>query len=154
LTGKIPIIGTHKGIGLHAFQPQSRISSTVIPEIDAVLEIEDPNSLFEWSRDIRKSPESRLLETNKILSIFRLAAENRAVRPDLDLDLCVAVTAGCDSLGWADPGCYASMLDASKYGPFDERPVPRDPEHRAQIEQAKAELHAVERDEYERVGRG
>jgi hypothetical protein len=141
-------------VQLHDFQPQSRIEAIVKPEIDEVLAEADAVVIFEWSRDIRNSPESRLLATAKIEAIFALAAENRAIRPDLDIDLVRAVSCGCDSLGWADPGCYASMLDASKFGPFDERPAPRDPEHRAQIEQAKAERHAAEREEYEPVRRG
>jgi hypothetical protein len=81
----------------------------------------------------------------KIEEIFALAAENRAIRPDLDLDLVIAVTAGADSLTWVDPGRYASLLDASKYGPYDEKPALRDPESRARLEQALAEKRAVEK---------
>jgi hypothetical protein len=135
LTERIPIVGHYRGIGLHAYQPQSRIDATVIPEIDTVLAMEDPYQLFDWSKNVANCPESRELATNKVLVIWELSAENRAVRPNLDLDLVKAVSAGVDSWTWIDDATYSSLLDHPKPGVA----VLRDPECRERLRRDKTD---------------
>jgi hypothetical protein len=101
----------HRGVGLHAFQPQERIETVVKPAIDAVFGISDPATLAAYAADAANPPEARLFAGARVEAAWQLAAEGRALRPNVDLELLRATTAGVDSLNWVDPYRYCSLFD-------------------------------------------
>jgi hypothetical protein len=108
---KNPIVGTYKGVGIHDAQLSARIEGVVKPEIDRVHAMTDRSSLFDFAGDPMNSPEARLLAAARCETSWELAAEGREVRPDLDLVMLRALTAGLDSVGWRDPFAFGTLLD-------------------------------------------
>jgi hypothetical protein len=141
----MPSIEVYKGVRIHDFQTAERIAVVVKPEVDTVMTMDSPHDLFDWSASVEHSPESRALATAKLEVLWQLAAEHRAIRPaDIDLEMVRAVSAGVDSLGWADPGFYCSMLDHPK-DPDHTLAAPRDKLQRDRLEQERTSRRNAER---------
>jgi hypothetical protein len=126
---QIPIVGYHRGVGLHDHQSPARLA-VVKSEIDQVLAIGDLATLADWASDVSHSPESRLLAGSKLEVVLSGAAEDRQKRPArLTLALVKAWTAGLSSVRWRSPWQYCSLLDTPS-GPSGtpaikrERPLP------------------------------
>ncbi|MCP3469819.1 hypothetical protein NLM33_05680 [Bradyrhizobium sp. CCGUVB1N3] len=124
MTGdKIPIVGLHRGVGLHDAQSPERLE-VVKTAIDQVFDISDLRQLMAIAGDVRRPPEARLFAAAKLEAAFQIAADERKVRPDIDLDRVRASIAGLDSIRWRDPWHFASLLDPPRQ-PGDEGPVQR-----------------------------
>jgi len=134
---KMPVLETYRGIGIHDFQPTERIQAIVKPEIDAVLALDDINQLLAVAGDTYRPPEARLLAAAKLEARFELAAERREARPAIDLQRLRARTAGLDSVDWADPASFGSLLDTPPQPGSAPRPR-RDEASRARLERARA----------------
>ncbi len=135
---RIPIVGTHRGVGIHAFQPRERIDRVVKPAIDAVFGLSDPDALTDYVQDPTHPPEARLFAAARVEALWQLAADNRELRPKVSLTLLRAMTAGLDSLRWIDPRHYGSLLQHPR-GPGLSLPA-RDAGEREQIARAQAPL--------------
>jgi hypothetical protein len=121
---QIPIIATHRGVGIHDHQSPARIKLVKVA-IDRVARMSDILELADFAADRREPPEARLFAASKVECEYELAAEERRNRPIIDLDRVRATVAGLDSVEWRDPDRYASLLD----GPGGvEREVPLDEE--------------------------
>jgi hypothetical protein len=107
---QIPIIGTHRGIGLHNFQGAARIR-IVKAAIDRVARMSDILQLAEFAADPQQPPEARLFAANKVEVEYQLSAEERRNRPIVDLDRIRATVAGLDSIEWRSPVVYGTDLD-------------------------------------------
>ncbi|KQS66492.1 hypothetical protein ASG32_30675 [Methylobacterium sp. Leaf361] len=107
----LPVAGNHRGVSLFADQPAERIEGVVRPAIDHVFGMTSPGDLVEYAGDARHPPEARLLAAARVEAFWELAAENRAIRPLVDLDRLRASVAGLDSVTWVDPRRYGSLLD-------------------------------------------
>ena len=124
---RIPIVETHRGTGVHAFQGPERIE-VVKRAIDHVLALRDLKELAEYAYDIAKPPEARLLATQVLEGVFALAAESRQKQPtgDVDMEKVRLATSALDSLHWIDPNFYGTIL-ATPPGPGEvSRQVRRD----------------------------
>jgi hypothetical protein len=110
IDGELPIGMSYKGVGIYAGQPAKRIA-LVKREIDKVGKISDPERLFEIAGDCGWSPESRLLAGARAIAGLELMTERREAKPDIDREDVEAATAGLDTIRWADPDRYCSMLD-------------------------------------------
>lgn len=118
---RIPTVGTHRGVALHAFQPAERIEAVVKPAIDVVFSMSDPRALAAYASTAINPPEARLFAAARVEAAWQLAAEGRALRPNVDLEYLRAATAGLDCRGWIDPTRYASLFDCRQEA------LPRDP---------------------------
>jgi hypothetical protein len=110
---RIPIIGHHRGVGLHDEQDEARLA-VVRSEIDFVMDrLSAVPDLYEFACDVSHAPESRLLAGTKALAVFELAAEDRVARPvgKIDRDQIRAVICSLDSLKWRSPWAFCSLLD-------------------------------------------
>jgi hypothetical protein len=121
MSDKIPIVETYKGVVIHDAQLSARIEGVVKPEIDRVHAMTDPSSLFGFAGDSINCPEARLLAAARCEAAWELAAESREARPDVDLVMLRALTAGLDFVGWRDPFAYTTLLDPR---PAVKRPEP------------------------------
>jgi hypothetical protein len=128
----IPKLGTHRGVPIHDCQPAERIERVVKPEIDVVFEMSSIDALFAYAADISRPPEARLFAAAKCESSWTLAAEERRVRPDLNLDSLRALVAGLDSVKWRDPDFYCCLLDVRSRA----EPAHRLPADRVAVERA------------------
>jgi hypothetical protein len=81
----VPILMEYRGIGIHTGQSSERIEAVVKPEIDCVFELTDVEALFDHAVDVTRSPESRLFAAPKVEAAWKLAAESRRLRPDVNL---------------------------------------------------------------------
>jgi hypothetical protein len=108
---RIPIVETYRGVGIHNEQSRRRIDSVVKPALDRVFAEDDPDRLLEIVKNVQQPPEARLLAAAKIEAAFELAADERRVRPNVDLTLLRAHVAGLKNLGWRDPRRFCSLLD-------------------------------------------
>jgi hypothetical protein len=128
---KIPCIEVYRGVGLHDQQSPARLE-VVRGEIDAVFAIVDIGQLAKWADNWTHSPESRLLASALCEARWHVAAQDRKLRPDVDLDQLRASVIGLDSVEWRDPFHYCSLFDGS-IPPLGQgsRPVERDEELRA-----------------------
>jgi hypothetical protein len=123
--GKIPIVETYRGIGIHDCQTAERISSIVKPEIDEVLDkINDLKQLFRLAGDTTKSPEARLLAAAKCEAAWQLAVEDRKERPYIDITVLRASVCALDSQYWRSTTSYCSALDVP-VPPGQPGPAPR-----------------------------
>jgi hypothetical protein len=123
--GKIPIVETYRGIGIHNHQTPERIASVVKVEIDEVLDrINDLNELFEFAGDTTKCPEARLLSAAKCEAVWQLAVEDRRERPHIDIDVLRASVCALDSQYWRSSSAFCSALDVPP-APGQPGPVPR-----------------------------
>jgi hypothetical protein len=122
MADSIPLIGEYRGVGLHDCQSPARLE-VVKAEIDLVLGMTDPGELADYAADAMHAPEARLLAGSMAETVWEMAAETRALRPAIDIDLLRAVTAGLDSQGWRDPYKYGSLFDRGE-GVEREQPLP------------------------------
>ena len=123
---EMPIASSYKGVAIFAGQPAKRIA-LVKREIDEISKISDLVHLFEIAGDCSWSPEARLFAAARCIVGLELATERREARPDIDREDIEARTAGLDSLKWADPTRYCSLLDVHAEDAV-EREVPLDEE--------------------------
>ena len=103
--------GVYRGVGIFGDQPASRIEHVVKPAIDEVFGMASAIGLVAYAGDARHPPEARLLAAARVEALWELAAENRAIRPLVDLDRLRASVAGLDSVTWTDPVRHGSLLD-------------------------------------------
>jgi hypothetical protein len=120
---QIPIIATHRGIGIHNCQSAARIRA-VKTAIDRVARTTDILKLVDFAADPKQPPEARMFAANKVEVEYEVAAEERRNRPIVDLEKVRASVAGLDSLEWRSPVVYGTDLD---HGGI-EREVPLDSE--------------------------
>lgn len=116
----MPCVGSHRGVGIHAFQPRERIEAVVKPAIDAVSRISNPDALMAYVADRTNPPEARLFAAARVEALWQLAADDRTLRPKISLPLLHAYTAGLDSLNWASRWHYGTMLEP---GPMPDAPA-------------------------------
>lgn len=140
---KMPVQEMYRGVGIHAFQEVARVA-VVKRDIDAVYSLYTVEALLSFVEDYSYSPEGRLFAGAKILALHESAAGSRTKRPDIDLDLLKAHLAGLDSLKWADPWHYGTLLQP--HGPRDSRPC-RTESERAAFEAAKAQQRSRSRED-------
>jgi hypothetical protein len=120
---QIPVIATHRGIGLHNSQSAARLK-VVRTAIDRVARMSDILELADFAADPRQPPEARLFAASKIAAEYEVCAEERRNRPEVDLAKIGATVAGLDSLEWRSPVVYGTDLE---HGGI-EREVPLDSE--------------------------
>lgn len=108
---RMPTVGTYRRVAIHDFQPPERIESIVKPEIDCVYLLTDPARLVEFAADARNCPEARLFAGARVEATWQLAAEGRAIRPNVNLEYLRAATAGLDDTLWVSPWTYGSLFD-------------------------------------------
>ncbi|WP_338722373.1 hypothetical protein [Devosia sp. XK-2] len=108
---RIPIVETYRGVGIHDQQPRERIDGVVKPAIDRVLGIGDVKRLADYAADTGNPPEARLLASARVEAMWELAAENRELRPGIDLAVVKASVAGLQSVRWRSSQYYGSLLD-------------------------------------------
>ncbi|MGY2935990.1 hypothetical protein ACVWZ6_005592 [Bradyrhizobium sp. GM6.1] len=121
---KIPTIGTHRGVGLHDQQTPERLD-VVRGDIDQVFAVVDIRELFRIAASPRWAPEARLLAAAMLEAMMAIAADERKVRPAIDLDRVRAAVAGLDSVKWRDRLYFASMLDHGP-APGEDSPIRRE----------------------------
>jgi hypothetical protein len=124
---KIPIVETHRGTGIHAFQGPERIE-VVKRAIEHVLALRDLKALAEYACDIARPPEARLLAKQVLEDVFALAAESREKQPtgDVDMEKVRLATSALDSLHWIDPHAYGTILETPPGPGAISRKVARD----------------------------
>jgi hypothetical protein len=119
---RIPVIATHRGIGIHDCQTPARIKA-VKAAIDRVARMSDILELADLAADTQQPPEARLFAASKLEVEYQVAAEERRNRPIIDLDVVRASVAGLNSVMWRSPWYFASLLDAAAGVPREE-PLP------------------------------
>ena len=119
----IPIVETYRAVGIHDFQPAERIADVVKPSIDAVYCMSDPIALADYAADSGNPPEARLFAAARCEAAWQLAAEDRSVRPRVDMVKVRVSVAGLDSLTWINPDRYTTLLDPSDSAPMRETPL-------------------------------
>jgi hypothetical protein len=118
---RVEMMGEYRGVSLFSGQSEARLT-VVRREIDRVLdEIEDPLLLAEMAGDGAFAPETRLLAEAKCKAVWRISTERGKPRPEIDLELLAAHTAGLDSTVWRSKTHYATGL-----GDDLSRAVPRE----------------------------
>lgn len=120
----IPIIEVYRGVGLHDQQPPKRVDE-VRRAIDAVYDQHDLDRLLEIAGDPIWPPEARLFAAAKLEATHQIAADERKVRPAIDLALVHAKVAGLNSNSWRHQRYYASLLDHGP-GPGSKAPIARE----------------------------
>ncbi|MCC3244194.1 hypothetical protein LG047_02460 [Methylocystis sp. WRRC1] len=143
----IPTIGEHRGVPLHDFQDEARLA-VVRGDIDAVDAMTDWRELWRVVTERRLAPEASLYAEAKLRVLYASAATARVARPDIDLEMLSAYTAGLNSFQWIDPAYYGSVLQNVR-PPGDDSLTPRPPESRAAIEAEEDRRHAVDKAKYE-----
>ena len=114
---KIPIIETHRGVGIHDFQDAEHIAKVVKPEIDRVFAMSDARSLFEYAGHYLNPPEARLFAGAKVRAMRELRANAHEQRGHLgDLEDLDATLAGLDSLNWIDTQHIGCLLEVDPPG--------------------------------------
>jgi hypothetical protein len=141
---QIKAVEVYKGVRVQDCQPRDRIETIVKPAIDDAMAIEDPYRLYEFMENDRNPPEARLLAGARLEAVWELAASERRVRPDLDMDRARALTAALDSRTWRDLTNYGGLLclapPASQW-----RDIARPPEFQEAVRRDQEELRAEER---------
>lgn len=107
---QIPVTEFYRGVGLHDLQGPDRLE-IVRRAIDDVYDQPHLPRLLEIAGDPMWPPEARLFAAAKLEATHQIAADDRKVRPDIDLSLVQAVVAGLNSVKWRDPARYGSLLD-------------------------------------------
>lgn len=131
----MPTVEEHRGVSIHDFQPAERIEAVVKPAIDAVFGLGGGLALLAYARNAQHPPEARLLAAARIEAIWQLAAENREVRLAVHPDKARSATGALDSLHWADPRNYGTLLEPGP-GPGERRPE-RDTASQEALERAQ-----------------
>ena len=148
MSGKIPTIGTHRGVALHDGQSSERVERVVQPEIDAVFAMTDLEQLAAFAANPARSPESRLFAAAKCRAAYEVAVNERRSRPtDIDMDSVAASVAALNSAGWRSATHYGSILDVPA-APGEPGAAPRPKPFLSQIEQAQRARQERERAEY------
>jgi hypothetical protein len=106
----IPIVAIHRGVGLHDQQSPERLD-VVRRAIDDVFDGTDVGQLSRIADDPRWPPEARLFAAAKLEALLEIAADERTVRPAIDLVRVRASVAGLSSMKWRHPTHFASLLD-------------------------------------------
>jgi hypothetical protein len=106
---QIPTVGSHLGVRLHDRQSDARLK-VVRAAINRVASMTDIMELSRFAADVMEPPEARLFAASKVGIQYQLAAEERRLRPIIDLDLVRASVAGLDSVEWRNPTAYGSDL--------------------------------------------
>lgn len=121
--GPIPIIGYHRGVGLHDQQGPERLA-IVRAEIDRVIELSDLRELVAWAEDAGHAPESRLLAGAKALATISEFSSARQKRPHgITAEYVEAVVAGLGSTGWRSRNCYGTLVDEGRGAVERETPL-------------------------------
>jgi hypothetical protein len=107
---QIPIVGEHRGVGLHDNQSPGRIK-IVKAAIDRVARMSDVLKLVDFAADPQEPPEARLFAASKIEVEYAMAADERRNRPTVDLDRVCASVSGLDSIEWRSPVVYGTDLE-------------------------------------------
>jgi len=107
---QIPVIATHRGVGIHDCQSPARVK-IVTAAIDRVARMSDIVELVDLAADPKQPPEARMFAANKVEVEYELAAEERRNRPIVDLEKVRATVAGLDSLEWRSPMVYGTDLE-------------------------------------------
>jgi hypothetical protein len=128
---RMPIVENYRGVGIHDFQSEERISTVVKPAIDYVFTASDPNVLFAYAGNVDNPPEARLFAADRYRAIAEMRATAHVERPGRLVALDAAV-AGADSLNWANPYHYGTLLDVPS-PPRGARPEKRPAEQRARL---------------------
>jgi len=103
---------TYRGIEIQNFQTRDRIEGRVKPQIDLVMGLGNIAELFRYCSDVSKPPEARLLAAAMLEAIFGQAANDRRVRPEIDLELVKACSAGLEQeSSWRSPTSYGCLCD-------------------------------------------
>ncbi len=118
----IPIVETYRGIGIHDFQPASRIEHVVKPEIDRVYLMTDARELFDYAGDDCKPPEARVFAGQKCQALWEIAAENREVRPAIDISRLKARFVGLTNLRTISARYYGTYWSPGP-APGENRPM-------------------------------
>ncbi|CAN7313469.1 hypothetical protein LJR220_001664 [Bradyrhizobium sp. LjRoot220] len=122
----VPIVGIHRGVGLHDCQSEERLV-VVRKAIDEVFDIADIRKLLDVAGDPCWPPESRIFAGAKLQAIHSIATDRRETRPGIDLEYVRALLAGVNSKQWRDPNHYCSLLDYGRWGaPGTKKPAKRD----------------------------
>src|SRR4051794_15274898 len=98
----MPTTGAYRGAAVHDFQTRDRVVLIVQPAIDRVLEISSPEALLRYAGEPHHPPEARLLAADRYRAMHSLASDAHSGRAGFDLDAMASLTAGLDSLSWAD----------------------------------------------------
>ena len=122
----IPSVGKYRGVRIHNEQSERRILKIVRPAIDVVLAMTDIKRLAAYAADPRHPPEARLLAAARCENDWKSCADERRIRPLIDLEKIRAAVAGVASQTWRSPSHYASLLDPfSGAAPREARPRPK-----------------------------
>jgi hypothetical protein len=120
----IPVVEIYRGIGIEDRQPLERIELVVKPSIDRVQTMSNPDLLAAYADDAANPPEARMLAGARAEALWELAAEERRLRPTIDMEKLRASTAGLGSRRWRDPERHSSLLDVpggiEREGPLDD----------------------------------
>ena len=73
---QIPVIATHRGVGIHDCQSPARIKA-VEAAIDRVARMSDILELAAFAADSQQPPEARMFAANKVEVEYEVAAEER-----------------------------------------------------------------------------
>ena len=111
--GPIPIIGYHRGVGLHDQQSPERLA-IVRAEIDRVIELSDLVELVKWAEDVAHAPEGRLLAGAKAVTTISEFSSARQKRPGITAEYVEAVVAGLGSTSWRSRNCYGTLVDKGR----------------------------------------
>jgi hypothetical protein len=106
----IPVVGLYRGVPLEDQQSDARLA-LVKAEIDCVLTMADPGELADYAADPWHAPEARTLAAAMAETLWAVAAEERRLRPPIDMEKLRASVAGLGSRRWRDPDRYCSLLD-------------------------------------------
>lgn len=120
---QIPTVETYRGVGLHDQQSPARLE-TVRQAIDGVFAMADSHQLLAVAKEPVWPPEARLLAAAKLEAMMQIAADERKVRPAIDLDYVRAIVAGVDSATWRHPRLYCSLLDHGRTEAAAKREIP------------------------------
>ena len=134
MSDTIEIVEIYRGVGIHDCQSAERIATIVRPEIDAVLEMRDPEALLDWCADLAKAPESRLLAAATLEARREMATAGRSAQ-QVDPDLVKSYLVG---MGLGSRRCrrvrgYGSIFDPGP-APGQHGHALRPPEYRRAVE--------------------
>jgi hypothetical protein len=107
---EIPTIGTYRGVPLEDRQSDVRLAR-VRAEIDLVLGMSDPGELADYAGNPWHAPEARQLAAAMAETAWTVAAETRALRPNISLEKLYASVAGLGSRTWRCPFRHATLLE-------------------------------------------
>lgn len=128
MSDSIQHVEIYRGVGIHDCQPPARIKAVVKPAIDLVFALTDAGEMFTYAGAPANPPEARLLAAAMAKALHQIAAEDRTERPNINLTLLEAATAGVGSRRWRSPTHFGSLFDC-----IDDRDR-RPPEYQAQVE--------------------